>query len=310
MNDHQISDHQILGVGLSIPCEHPKYADLGTQMTAAYDAGVAYVELPLHKLDIVAGARILRPRLAEIASVIAGRPTTLHGHLGINLMEDPHLLPLHLDVLKANLEIAQALGSIHLVIHSGFARPQQGAALELAYERQREALAAIAPMAQAAGVVVCVENIFTYDHSRHTALPARLAAELALIDHPAIRATFDFSHGYINCGLHGVDFVEQAKALAPFSKHLHVHDSFGRPKDFWTYSLTEDLAFGAGDLHLPLGWGDLPFARIAAEAEFPMGVVADIELQARFWSELPETIRRTHDFAASLRPVTSLHPAA
>ncbi|MCX7380690.1 MAG: sugar phosphate isomerase/epimerase [Alphaproteobacteria bacterium] len=298
-----MSDTQILGVGLSIPCEHPNYADLGTHIDAAYAAGVTYVEIPLHKLDLMSGARIFRPRLAEVAGLVAGRANTLHGHLGINLMEDPHLLPLHLDVLKANIEVAQALGSIHLVIHSGFARPQQGAALERAYERQREALAAIAPMAEAAGVVVCVENIFTYDHSRHTALPARLAAELALIDQPAIRATFDFSHGYINCGLHGVDFVEQAKALAPFSKHLHVHDSFGRPKDFWTYSLTEDLAFGAGDLHLPLGWGDLPFARIAAEACFPAGLVADIELQARFWSELPETIALTRAFAASLRPV-------
>ena len=296
-----MNNSQILGIGLSIPCEHPKYADLGGHIDAAYAAGLGFVELPLHKFDVVTGARILQPRLAEIAGIVAGRPNTLHGHLGINLMEDPHLLPLHIDVLKANIEIAHALGSVHLVIHSGFARPQQGAALEHAYERQREALASVAGLARDAGTVICVENIFTYDHGRHTALPSRLAAELALIDHPAIRATFDFSHGYINCGLHGVDFVEEAKALAPFAKHLHIHDSFGRPKDFWTYSLTEDLAFGAGDLHLPLGWGDLPWDRIAAEARFPVGVVADIELQARFWSELPETIRRTNDFATQLR---------
>ena len=266
-----MSDNTILGVGLSIPCEHPKYADLGSHIDAAYAAGATFVELPLHKLDLVAGARIMRPRLAEVAATVAGRPNTLHGHLGINLMEDPHLLPLHLDVLKANIEIAQALGSAHLVIHSGFARPQQGSALEHAYARQREALASVAGMAADAGVVICVENIFTYDHARHTALPSRLAAELALIDHPAIRARCD-----------------QSSRLAP-------------PKDFWTYSLTEDLAFGAGDLHLPLGWGDLPFARIAGEARFPAGVVANIELQARFWSELPETIRRTHEFAASLQ---------
>ncbi len=297
-----MTSNLVLGVGLSIPCEHPRYGDLAVNIEAAYAAGVSFVELPLHKMDVVAGARVFAPRVAEIAGIVAGRPTTLHGHLGINLMEDPHLLPLHLDVLKANIEIAQAFGSIHLVIHSGFARPQQGSALELAYERQREALASVAGLARDAGVVICVENIFTYDHSRHTALPSRLAAELALIDDPNIRATFDFSHGYINCGLHGVDFVEEAKALAPFSKHLHIHDSFGRPKDFWTYTLTEDLAFGAGDLHLPLGWGDLPFHRIAAEAVFPAGVVADIELQARFWSELPDTIRRAGDFATSLRP--------
>ena len=297
-----MTNTSLLGVGLSIPCEHPNYADLGANIEAALARGVAYVELPLHKIDVVVGARILKPRLAEVVRIVADRTTktTLHGHLGINLMEDPHLLPLHLDVLKANIECAQALGSIHLVIHSGFCRPQMGSALELAYERQREALRAVADMARDAGVVICVECIFTYDHARHTALPSRLAAELALIDHPNVRATFDISHGYIHCGQMGVDFLPEAKALAPFSKHLHLHDSFGRPKDFWAYTLTEDLAFGAGDLHLPMGWGSIPWDTIAADCVFPQDIVADIELQGRFWSELDDTISRAGGFAASL----------
>jgi len=295
--------NHLLGVGLSVPVQHPNYADLGASIDHALAAGVPFVELPLQSLDLIVGARLLRHRVAEVASIVADRParTTLHGHLGINLMEEPHLIGLHLDVLKANIEVAQALGSIHLVIHSGFTRPLQHAAIERAYHRQREALASIAGMATDAGVVVCVECIFTYDTARHHPLPSRLAAELGLIDHPSIRATFDFSHGYINSTLHGADFVAEAQALAPFSKHLHLHDSFGRPKDFWTYTLTEDLAFGAGDLHLPLGWGDIPWARIAETCTFPKDVVGDIELQQRFWSELPETIRLAGDFTASLR---------
>lgn len=300
-----MSDNKVLGVGVSIPCEHPNYADLGGNIDAALAAGVPFVELPLHKMDLVVGARILRNRLAEVRAIVADRPArnTLHGHLGINLMEDPHLLGLHLDVLKANIEIAGALGSVHLVMHAGFARMQQAAAVEHAYERQREALASVADMARDAGTVVCVECIFTYDHGRAHPLPSRLAAELALINHPNIRATFDFSHGYIHSTLHGVDFVEEAKALAPFAKHLHLHDSFGRPKDFWAYTQTEDLAFGAGDLHLPLGWGDIPWERIAEEARFPAEVVADIELQQRWWSELPETIRLAGEFAGKLKLV-------
>lgn len=292
-----------LGVGLSIPVTHPKYADLGASIDNALANGVDIVELPLHWLDVIVGAHVLKPRVAEVAKIVADRPvrTTLHGHLGINLMEEPHLLALHTDVLKANIEVAQAVGAMHLVIHAGFARPLQQAAIERAYDRQREALAAIAPLAEAAGVVVCVECIFTYDRERHHPLPSRLAAELALIDHPFIRATFDFSHGYIHSTLNGADFVAEAQALAPFSKHLHLHDSFGRPKDFWTYTQTEDLAFGAGDLHLPLGWGDIPWKQIAETCTFPKGVVGDIELQQRFWSELPETIRLAKEFTESLR---------
>lgn len=298
-----MTNPSLLGVGLSIPCEHPNYADLGGNIEAALARGVAYIELPLHRFDMIVGGRILKNRLAEVVKIVADRTTktTLHGHLGINLMEDPHLLPLHLDVLKANIACAQALGSIHLVIHSGFCRPQMGAAIELAYERQREALLSVADMARDAGVVICVECIFTYDHARHTALPSRLAEELSLINHPNVRATFDVSHGYIHCGQMGVDFLEEAKALAPFSKHLHLHDSFGTPKDFWTFTLTEDLAFGVGDLHLPMGWGTIPWDAIAEECVFPAAVVGDIELQGRFWSELDETISRARAFSTSLK---------
>ncbi|MGL4287830.1 MAG: sugar phosphate isomerase/epimerase family protein [Phreatobacter sp.] len=291
-----------LGVGLSIDVKDPNFKDIGAAIDDARQLGVNFVELPLHKLDIVVGAKILRDRLADLKERLNNRGVayTLHGHLGINLMEDQHVIGLHKDVLKANLEIAQALGAVHLIIHSGFCRPQQGSAVELAYDRQREILAALGAEAEAADVVVCVENIFTYDFGRHTALPSRLAAELVLIDHPFIQATFDFSHGYQHCGQVGVDFVTEAKALTPFSKHLHLHDSFGRPKDFWTYSQTEDLAFGAGDLHLPIGWGSIPWDRIAAECSFPDGVVGDIELQYRYWSEARSTVETAKAFCARL----------
>lgn len=291
-----------LGVGLSIDVKDPNFRDIGGQIDEARHLGANFVELPLHKLDIVVGGRILKDRLADLKERITnhGVAYTLHGHLGINLMEDAHLIDLHKDVLKANLDIAQALGAVHLVIHSGFCRPQQASSVEYAYDRQRDILAALGPEAEAADVVVCVENIFTYDFQRHTALPSRLAAELRLIDHPFIQATFDFSHGYQHCSQVGADFVTEAKALTPFSKHLHLHDSFGRPKDFWTYSVTEDLAFGAGDLHLPMGWGSIPWDRIAAECAFPDGVVGDIELQYRYWSEARATVEAAKAFCARL----------
>jgi len=301
-----MTNTSLLGVGLSIGCEHPNYADLGANIEAALARGVEYVELPLHRLDVVVGGRILRHRLAEVAKIVADRTsrTTLHGHLGINLMEDPHNLKLHLDVLKANIECAQALGSIHLVIHSGFCRPQMGSAVELAYERQREALRAVADMARDAGVVICVECIFTYDEARHTALPSRLAAELALINHPNIQATFDVSHGYIHCGRNGVDFLPEAIALAPFSKHLHLHDSFGRPKDFWTFSLTEDLAFGAGDLHLPMGWGSIPWEGLATGCAWPANLVADVEVSHRHAADFPAAIATSRAWVARLALIT------
>jgi sugar phosphate isomerase/epimerase len=292
-----------LGIGLSVPCEDPNWADLGASIDAAAARGCEFAELPLHKLDIIVGGRILKDRLAAVRRVVEGRGPryTLHGHLGINLMEAPHRLALHRRVLDANIEVASELGCLHLVLHSGFARAGSAAAIEDAYARQREALAAAGDRARALGVVLCVENIFEFTGERVTALPARLARELAAVGHPSVMATFDLSHGYLHCGMLGVDFLEQAKALAPFAKHLHLHDSFGDPDDFWCYTQTERLAFGIGDLHLPMGWGSLPWAAVARDCRFPAGVVGDIELQARYWSELDATIAAARDFCGTLK---------
>jgi sugar phosphate isomerase/epimerase len=294
-----MTNHAVTGIGLSIRCADPNWRDLARNIDEALEAGVTFVELPLHQLDIVAGGKILSERLAQVRAITRGRGAgyTMHGHLAINLMDEVHRLPLHRELLKVNIEISAALGVVHLVVHSGFARAGQAGSIEDAYGRQREALQEAGEWAKAAGVVICLENIFEFTGKRVTALPGRLARELGAIAHPNVMATFDFSHGHLHCAMLGADFMAEARALAPFAKHLHVHDSFGRPADFWTFSQTEALAFGTGDLHLPVGWGSVPFDRIAAECRFPSAVVADIELQDRYWSELRPCIEATRAFA-------------
>ena len=290
-----------LGVGLSVACKEPLMQDLPAALDEMADIGVEFVELPLQDFDIVVGSRILRNRLATLKGMLANRPfrTTLHGHLGINLMEEPFRLPLHREGLERNIEIAAELGCLHLVIHTGLVPKVQAPGMDEAYRRQREELSRAGDIARDHGVVICVENLFS-DDGRMTALPSRLAAELAAINHSHIRATFDFSHGYLHSTDMGARYIDEVMALAPFAKHLHLHDSFGRPDDFWCYTNTERLAFGIGDLHLPLGWGSVPWDEIAAKARFPHDLVANIELNHRYWSEVHETVARARDFAARL----------
>jgi sugar phosphate isomerase/epimerase len=290
-----------LGVGLSIKSNDPLMLDLPAGLDEMATLGVDFVELPLQDFDIVVGGRVLQDRLRSLKAMLADRPFrfTLHGHLGINLMEDAFRMPLHREILARNIEIAAELGCLHLVIHSGFVRSTQFPGIEDAYRRQRDELAETGDLARAHGVHVCVENIFS-DDGRHTALPGRLAAEIAAVGHPHIWATFDFSHGYLHSTDLGADYLTEVKALTPYAKHLHLHDSFGRPDDFWTYTMTERLAFGIGDLHLPLGWGSIPWDTIANEARFPQDVVANIELNHRYWSEVRETIARARAFAERL----------
>lgn len=58
------------------------------------------------------------------------------------------------------------------------------------------------------------------------------------------------------------------------------------------------LAFGIGDLHLPVGQGDVPFTALAAACTFPSDAIAVIELYHRYWYDLAPCIAATRDFMA------------
>jgi sugar phosphate isomerase/epimerase len=127
----------------------------------------------------------------------------------------------------------------------------------------------------------------------------KLAQVIAEIDHPQVCGTLDFSHAYIMTTFRGMDYREALRAFAPWTNHLHVHDSFGRPTTmggFYTHA--ERIAFGMGDLHLPMGWGDIPWEAILPELPFRPGTVMIVELPPRHWAELEscaDTARRFMD---------------
>ena len=157
---------------------------------------------------------------------------------------------------------------------------KQVPAIEDAYLRQREWLARAGEMADALGLYVCVENLFRgHDGRIYTPTPSRLAAELAAIGHPRVVATLDFGHAHLQGAYTGADLIAEVAALAPYAKHLHIHDNFGLADDIWTYGIGEKLAFGHGDLHLPVGWGNLPWEALIDACAFPDDVVFNIELE-------------------------------
>ena len=82
---------------------------------------VDLVELPIFDMELMLGGRIRREVLAELQRVCGGRSLSysIHAPIAINLMDHPGRLALHLDVLKASLEITAELGARHMVMHTG-----------------------------------------------------------------------------------------------------------------------------------------------------------------------------------------------
>lgn len=291
------------GTGISAHKRADDLSDFAEELDAIEALGVEAAELPLYDMDIVIGGRIRTAQLATLKRACGGRRLaySVHGPLSINFMDESWRLPRHLEVLEASVEATAELGAEHYVLHSGLLPMQQAAGIEAAYGRQREWLARAGDIAARHGVLLCVETLFGgYEGRIHASSPARLAAELAAIDHPNVLATLDFSHAYLklDCDGRRGDFLGEVKALAPWARHLHIHDSFGRQDDIWMFSEGERLAYGHGDLHLPVGWGDIPWEAIIAECRFPQGVLFNIELKKRYWYAAQETVEATRALAA------------
>ena len=303
-------DNGVRGVGISVEAGPPDLSAIAAKLDAVQALGVDTIELPTYDWDLIVGGRIRKEALAKLKAACAGRGVTytVHGPLAINFLDEPFRLPRHFEVLQASIEVAAELGAIHYVAHSGLMPMTQQPGIEDAYRRQREWLTRAGHVAEAHGLYLCVENLFgVYEGKVHSATPAKLAAELTATGHSHVAATLDFSHAHLNLGFAGGALVEEVAALAPLAKHLHLHDSFGRQDDVWMYTEAERVAYGHGDLHLPVGWGDIPWNAIMERCIFPQGVVFNIELHPRFMSVAKECVEATRALAAKAR--TAANPA-
>lgn len=296
----------VTGTGISAHKRANDLSDFAEELDMIEELGVEAIELPTYDMDIVVGGKIRKPQLAALKRACAARDVvySVHGPLAINFMDEAYRLPRHFEVLEASLEVAAEVGAEHYVIHSGLMATQQADGVEAGYQRQREWLAKSGELARQYGLILCVETLFAgYEGKALSASPSRLATELGAINHPNVMATLDFSHAYLKLDFDGrrADFVEEVKALAPYSRHLHVHDSFGRQDDIWMYTDGERIAYGHGDLHLPVGWGDIPWDKLMAECEFPDGVLFNIELKERYWYAAQDTVDATRQLAEKAR---------
>lgn len=295
----------ITGTGISAHKRANDLSDFAAELDMIEALGVETIELPTYDMDIVVGGRIRQPQLAALKRACVGRGAlfTVHGPLAINFMDEAWRLPRHFEVLKASLDVAAEVNCSNYVLHAGVVPMQQANGFEDAYLRQRDWLAKGGDIAKARGITLCVETLFTDTVAQHTPSPARLARELAAIGHPNVKATIDFSHSYIRLDLEGrrADFLAEVAALAPHARHLHMHDSFGRQDDIWMFTEGERLAYGHGDLHLPVGWGDIPWDDLMETCRFPMGVVFNIELKERYWYAAQDCVDATKAIAAKAR---------
>ncbi len=279
--------------------------------------GADAAELAVTPLSCLVGGRVIADRLAAVRKVVRRRSLriTLHGVLAMNFMDESHA-PLHRAVASGTLALADALGAPLVVVHPGWLSAVTATARgEDLRAREREGLTWMAGQAAARGITLGLENmpviLETLDghHTSYAQDPLRLADQIRAINHPALRATMDLSHAYQASRHFGWDLGERLALMAPLTRHLHLHDSMGRPQTLRDLFPGEAQVFGMGDLHLPLGWGDLPYDTVLPALPLPAPISATLETAPDRFDDatLADSLTKARRLLASLRQRT---PAA
>jgi len=287
----------LIGTGFNVGSDNGEFAQLEADMRANAEMGVDTVEIGITSLDLIAGGRIIKERHEALLALTRQFDFryTVHGLVSSNFM-DPVTQRHQVDAAKALVEVCNSIGAGILVHHSGNLRAEAIADWAGADEREREALTELADFARPHGVRIALENIFTTEPGQYRQTPAEVAETVKAVSHPNVVALIDFSHAYIESTFRGLDFFAEIAAMAPVTGHLHVHDSFGRPQGFYKpYHPQENTALGIGDLHMPLGWGDIEWDRIFSDLTFLPDTVLMMEIGDRYRREQPASLARARE---------------
>jgi sugar phosphate isomerase/epimerase len=298
----------IIGVGSSVPGVGGSVEGLIRGLAFIKAAGADHAELSTASLHITVGARDNTHRFAAVADACARADLrfTLHAPIAVNFMDETHG-DLHLDLLLSSVRFAAEIGASVIVIHPGRVTPQADVAARtrlLAVER--DLVKRAADVAGRHGIRIGMENLnpnrdMMAGHQTSYALdPIALAEQIDTIDHEAVCGVLDFAHGWLAAGKLGFDYLAHVRAFAPYVGHLHVTDNCGRPITAPYTADADHVAFGMGDLHLPIGWGTVPYNTLLADLPIRPGTVANLELAGIHVSELTASIAATSAIAARL----------
>jgi sugar phosphate isomerase/epimerase len=310
---------QINGIGLAAGVSAGRGRMQRLEETLAHVQGLGYqlVELSFSSLGIIFDGEVRPEPLADLVAVTRNFDLryTVHGLNRLNLAYDSRH-DLSRRIMAAQLQVAHAVGASVLVYHSGLqaldgvhygVRRNLLSEVELEEGAKREvaALRELGQFAADSGVVIGMENgdshLWEHNIIAQFGLPrqslsthhARLhippiVRQLEAIDHPAVGMTLDIAHLHIAAHDMGFDYLDAVAEAAPWVRHLHANDNFGRldtgfdsEPDRWTY--------GEADIHLPPGWGSIPYGDVFARLD---GYVGDLilEIKGGFADYLDESL--------------------
>ena len=171
----------------------------------------------------------------------------------------PLLAPISEKIIKSSLEFSSLIDARVLVIHSGYLVPKDQIPRARALEVLANTVRACAEYADDRGVLIGIENgDFGPSHiCRRTSDVVGIVEKIGM---DSVGMTFDFGHAHLVETYYKSSLLEAIREALPYIVHVHISDNFGKvdPVDPSSHS----LVYGYGDLHLPIGWGTVPYADV------------------------------------------------
>jgi sugar phosphate isomerase/epimerase len=298
----------IIGHGSSAGGVGGSVEGLAKSLARIKAAGATHAELSTSSLHVTIGGRDNMARIAAVAKLCdaSGLRFTLHAPIAINFMDEAHLA-LHQEVMQSSIRFAAAIGASVVVIHPGRVTPREDVAGRARLLRiERDQVLAAADIAGRHGIRIGLENLnpnrdmMAGLQTSYALDPAALAEQIATIDHQAVCGVLDFAHGWLAATRLRFDYAAHVRAFAPYVGHLHVTDNCGAPLTAVYVSDADHVPLGMGDLHLPIGWGTVPYDTLLADLPIRPGSIANLELGGAYASELEASIAATADIARRL----------
>lgn len=299
----------MFGLAAGLPAGQ-RLTDLRRMLQEIHDAGFTHCELSAPSLSVRINGELHPKRIELLRSVLTSVPLqyTLHGTevasaRGGNLVDVTD--PLQELTVESDVRLAAAIGASVLVYHSGMLRDAYGTpeAIERGKAAERDSLRRLGTLGDALGVRIAVENrdpVGRYIERQVYGMSLeRLAEQIERVDHPNVGICFDTGHAFLAACWLDFDYLDGVRRIAPLVNHIHLSDNVGKPFLELRGDPGENLIQGLGDLHLPPGWGAVPFDGIA-EIPFPRQPIAIVEMRSAFGDHLEEVAAAAKRFASAI----------
>nr|HID14318.1 sugar phosphate isomerase/epimerase [Anaerolineae bacterium] len=183
---------------------------------------------------------------------------------------------------------------------------------------ERETLAELAEEAGRKGVTICVENAdprvdeeAVWELARRVRVNGvdlfyriapsgdiaiynyggvikHLVRQVEGVGQDNVGIALDIGHAYIASNYYDFDFLDAITLAKPLVRHLHVHDNFGKPAGLDRRQIIL-VPEGKGDLHMPVGWGEIPYRGVLSRLKGYQGILI-LELKPRYGPYLEDAL--------------------